>query len=106
MNKIKDNIVYILLGFTFLTSIYSTIKLVQVEDEIQWLLFNKLGEDKLKMIYSSQTVSKSNSKSITLLINDYERTQNDYERTKRKVTDLEDELEKLKRKLRGGLNIY
>ena len=106
MKNIKEMIISILLGFTFLTSIYSTIKLVQVEDEIQWLLFNKLGDDKLKMIYKSETVSRSNSESITLLINDYERTQNDYERTKRKVTDLEDELEKLKRKLRGGLNIY
>ena len=34
MKNIKENIVYILLGFTFVISIYSTIKLTQLEDEI------------------------------------------------------------------------
>ena len=37
MNKIKDNIVYILLGFTFVISIYSTIKIIELEDEIGYL---------------------------------------------------------------------
>ena len=34
MKNIKENIVYILLGFTFVISIYSTIKISELENDI------------------------------------------------------------------------
>ncbi len=34
MKNIKNNIVYILLGFTFVISIYSTIKISELENDI------------------------------------------------------------------------
>ena len=37
MKKIKDNIVYVLVGFTFVISIYSTIKIRGLEDGIYYL---------------------------------------------------------------------
>jgi len=37
MKNIKNNIVYILLGFTFVISIYSTIKLTQLESDISYV---------------------------------------------------------------------
>jgi len=38
MKNIKDNIVYILLGFTFVISIYSSVKVIQNEKEIKKII--------------------------------------------------------------------
>ena len=51
MKNIKDNIVYILLGFTFVISIYSSVKVVQIEKDINRIdKYNRVHFENLKSV--------------------------------------------------------
>jgi len=97
MKKIKDNIVYILLGFTLVISIYSTIKIIELEDRS---IENTMNipyhyESSIEMISIMLTSLQDSRSENEIRIDNYER----------EVSDLEDELEELKITLRMNLNI-
>jgi len=107
MNKIKDNIVYILLGFTFVISIYSTTQIILLDD----LLYKKSDKSDNDLI-NNKVISHSNEitdlRRVVINFDNEIKNSNTYiyenqmriDDNKRNVSDLEDEVSDLKNELK------
>jgi peptidoglycan hydrolase CwlO-like protein len=107
MKKIKDNIVYILLGFTLVISIYSTTQIILLDD----LLYKKSDKSDNDLI-NNKVISNSNEitdlRRVVINFDNEIKNSNTYiyenqmriDDNKRNVSDLEDEVSDLKNELK------
>ena len=107
MKNIKENIVYILLGFTFVISIYSTIKLTQLEDEISKIdLELKINNEYRREVFNKLTQLEDEiSNKTTFIFSLIDETNLEVRNISSRIGQIESDIYYMNLKLKRGSGI-
>ena len=107
MKNIKENIVYILLGFTFVISIYSTIKLTQLEDEISKIdLELKINNEYRRRVFNKLTKLEDEiSNKTTFIFSLIDETNLEVRNISSRIGQIESDIYYMNLKLKRGSGI-